>query len=509
MQTKKTSGMIKIYALAIGLGLSTTAANAQFNGIGGKIKDKTKDVKNNKKEKEETNSSGSSNSSSDNNVSGADLAAKGDAEYAKQNYKAALAYYKDAEKNGYTDGEMTMKMKECEKYANDPMSGTPQQKKQQALLEEASALLDAGKTNDGMAKLKEAYDACPKCSDSKEIEQLLGVQGKMDEMDAMKYSKPLVKDEGITGTIHQAHLKQIVFSKTNISKSGASESQFTNNFNLGDDIIGRVYMEKSNVNEKNGTVADRSHLGSFYLRLTIDGGKQYSHSLGIVQSKGDLERQYETNTGDYDTELAGSEATTFRFGISEKQDFFVKNLPYEFIYEYLWSLPAGNHKIKMEYVYDIPEDEVDPKNDLNNYLYTTKFGPEKILASGEFNLNVTEAGKVTAAKKICPKIDWVNNKLIKVPDGFTMIDREKKSGETIVKVVEIDNDWTYKKNVYGVILSRSIRGAAIVQDNATKLYHTEEITFSQENTSSGGSGYAKTLYTRYAFKNFCKECLGK
>ena len=494
--------------LLMAMGVGTGSVHAQINL--NKVKDKAKDVgnKKNKSDKSENSSNSSSNSSS--TESGADLAAKGDVEYTNKNYKAALAYYEDAEKNGYTDGEMKMKMSECRKYANDNMTGTPQHKKQEALAEEALVLIEAGNMEAGMNKLQEAHDACPTCPDAAEMKKMLGTRTQMDQLEAMKYNKPLVKDEGVTSPMHQAHMKQIVFSKTNISKSGASESQLSNSFNLGDDIIGRIYLEKSPANEKNVTVADRSFLGSFYLRLTIDGNKQFSHSLNIVKTKEDLERQYQTNNGDYDTDLAGGDVTTtFRFGISEKQDFFVKNLPYEFIYEYLWSLPAGNHKIKMEYVYDIPDDEISPKGDMESYLYTTKFGPEKVLATGEFNLNVTEAGKVTAAKKVCPKIDFQNNKLIKVPDGFTMVNREKKSTETIIKVVELDNDWTYEKNVYGIILSRFINGAAIVQDNATGLYHTEDVKFSQENTSSGGGTYGKTMYTRYSYKNFCKECLSK
>ncbi|HLP13317.1 MAG TPA: hypothetical protein VK177_15375 [Flavobacteriales bacterium] len=496
---------LKAVAVMVLLSLGSGSVYAQLNL--NKVKDKAKDVGSKKDKGSKSENSGNSSS---NTESGADLAAKGDAEYANKNYKAALTYYEDAEKNGYTDGEMKMKMTECRKYANDSTTGTPEQKKQEALAEEALALIEAGKMDEGMNKLQEAYDACPTCADAAEMKKILGTRTQMDQLEAMKYNKPLVKDEGITSPMHQAHMKQIVFSKTNISKSGASESQLTNSFNLGDDIIGRVYLEKSEANEKNVTVADRSFLGSVYLRVTIDGNKQYSHNLNIVKSKQDLERQYQTNSGDYDTELAGGEVTTtFRFGISEKQDFFVKNLPYVTIYENLWSLPAGNHKIKMEYVYDIPDDEISPKGDMESYLYTTKFGPEKVLATGEFNLNVTEAGKIIAAKKVCPKIEWYNNKLIKVPDGFTMINREKKSTETIIKVVELDNDWTYEKSYVGVILRRYINGAAIVQDNATGLYHTEDIKFSQENTSSGGSTYGKVMYTRSAYKDFCKECLAK
>lgn len=488
-------------------GLKNAAKNAASKSIESKPKEEKKE------DKKSESSSSESEVKVNKGESGQDLYEKGNVAYNAKNYKEALSYYEAAQNNGYNDGEMRMKMNECKKYT-EASAGTntdtnsPEYKKQQALLEEANVLIEAGKMNDGMAKLQQAHDACPTCPDAAELKQLLGAKGTMDQMDAMKYSKPLVKDEGITSETHKNNLKQIVFSKTNISKA-ASSSQFTNNFTLGDDIIARIYLEKSIENERNATGVE-TYKGSFYFRITIDGDAPYTQNIALFSNKSSMDDadRYDDAPRDYDSEL-GVGSTTFRFAVSNKPDKFSKNLPYNFIYEWFWNKPVGNHKVKIEYVYDIPDDDVDPANEMNSYLHTTKFGPEKILATGEFTINVTEAGKIAAAKKVCPNITWLNNKLIKVPDGFTMINKDKKANETIIKVVELDNDWSYEKNVFGIILKRYINGAAIVQDNTTKLYHSEDIKFGQENISSGGSGYGSTYYYRTRGKDFCKECLTK
>ena len=110
-------------------------------------------------------------------------------------------------------------------------------------------------------------------------------------------------------------------------------------------------------------------------------------------------------------------------------------------------------------------------------------------------------------------MSWLKGTAKVVPDGFNMVNKEKREGETIIKLVEYGNDWTYKKNVYGVILSRSIDAKALVQDQKTKLCFIIDITFGQENVSSGGAKYGPVYFSRKGeFSNpgstgyFVREC---
>ncbi len=163
----------------------------------------------------------------------------------------------------------------------------------------------------------------------------------------------------------------------------------------------------------------------------------------------------------------------------------------------MYDLPEGTHKVKVELVFDIPKDETETGSGYGEpKKYQTKFGKERVIAQGEFDINITSAGKIAAGKKLCPKNLWLKDNVKAVPDAFNMVNSAKRETEKILKVVVYDGEWTYIKNAFGVILSRKTTGKAIAQDLKSKLCYEIDLEFSQVNTSSGGSGYGKTQFTR-------------
>lgn len=270
----------------------------------------------------------------------------------------------------------------------ESMIGTPQQKRQEALGEEAVVLMEEGKMEAGMAKLQEAHDACPTCPDAAEIRKILGIQPQLSQMEDAKYTcKDIKSDNGISSTTHTQYVKKIVFSKSEIVKGQENSASFTNSFTLADNIYSRIYVEKApGFEAKNMGVCYNTPV---YLRYTINDGK----TTFPVDAGGNFGRANGDDTFfDKSTtwQMAMSPASANEgFPKSELQDFYDK----------MFSLPEGNHKIKIELVLDIPDDKIGP-SDLDSYMYTTKFGPEKLLAVGEFNITIKNADKATMKKKL-------------------------------------------------------------------------------------------------------------
>jgi len=442
--------------------------NAQFGGLKNKVKNTADNVGN----KDKNNSSSNSNNNKadvkiDANESGSDLAAKGDKSYEAEKWADALAYYEEAENRGYQDGMVKKRMNEC-------------------------------RDNMDPAKQKE------------EEKQLAGAQGQLNQMEAMKYKcDKIPTDNGTSGPTHTKNQKKIVFSKSEIAKGKENEAEFGNSFSLLDNIYCRVYLDKSIGYEAKNIAGCFNNTN--FIRFTFDDGAtkapdyiEHTEPTGIGAEELDKWTTWQPAI------LPSTADITFE---PSKVKVFVKLMRY---------LPVGKHKVKMEIVYDIPEDS---DNGYSKYLYTTKFGPEKVLSTGEFNITITEADKKAMYKKVCPlykkDIDLYNkpaftlvpnaNELVK---KATTVDWNKF---TLLKVVSEETDWTYKKNVYGIILSRSCGAGAYLLNKEDNFIYYSSVTFYQENTSSGGSGYSNTTssveeqnieYVRN-YDSFCKECIGK
>lgn len=163
--------------------------------------------------------------------------------------------------NGWKEtSEQEAYLKDCEgvqagqKQADQNAAAQP---KQDALLEEANAMIEAGNYAGAKAKINEAYNVCPTCDGANKLPDLAASMDKMVELDDMRYTcqeKYYKENEGITGKTHEKYMKKIVFSKSVITKGSENESNFTNSFSLTDDIYARMYFERP-VNDEPRNIA--------------------------------------------------------------------------------------------------------------------------------------------------------------------------------------------------------------------------------------------------------------
>lgn len=365
-------------------------------------------------------------------------------------------------------------------------------------------------------KMKQQAEDCRKQLGQQQADneqkQLNEAQAMLTQMEDMKYKCSNIEpDKEISGPMHTKYMKKLVYSKSEIAKGQENEASFTNTFNLTDNIYCRAYLEKSIGFEK-GNIGD-CYGGWNFMRWTFDNdATKMPEWLGEDKNSMGVEGTW--TTWQPAISPAGNDLNNDAAGIKN----FVRIVR---------NLPVGTHKIKMEAVYDIPDDEKPspPAKYIENCrLFTTKFGPEKVLATGEFTLNVTEEGKKALYKKVCPLykkiIDHYNSPAFTlVPNATELVKSATNidwSKFTLLKIVGT-NDWTYKKNYYGIILSRSTSGTAYLLNKETNFIHYSSCNFYQENISSGGAKYGSTTFDVEeqniefvrAFDSFCKECIGK
>jgi hypothetical protein len=453
MKKTRIIGLIAFSMLS--LSICNVSAQVDLKKLGGKAVDKAKDKK--ESNKQEANDSGKKEADSKSNIkvessdSGYDLMLKGDKEYEAENWKDALAYYEAAKSKGENDGMMTMKMNKCKEYMN---SNPEEEKKKKA---EISSLLN--------------------------------------KMEESRYKITPVDDDGFTHDFHKQNAGKIVFSKSEIAKSTTSDAAFGNKFSSTEDLYARVYLSRSMTNEAYSIGAYPTL--SFTYRITVDGQTFPSFAADEIQVPGDGEVYKKWTT--FQLALTPKASDVPEYPSSEMNNFFTK----------MYSLPEGNHKVKIELVFDIPEDTQGNQYGENKMLYTTKFGPERIVASGEFDFNITQAGKTAMGKKLCPNLPYLNNHVKLVPTAFEMVNGSKRENEKVVKVVVLGSDWTYAKNGYGIIVSRSLKGMAIILNTKTKLCEEVPLTFHEENISSGGSKYGKTTFSRSGgdYTYFLEDCI--
>lgn len=330
--------------------------------------------------------------------------------------------------------------------------------------------------------------------------------------------KPLaaITDDGMTSDLHKKNVGKIVFSKSEIPLTGASESALVNSFNLGDDIYTRFYMEKSLSNELRAIGAEDWHTSggrSLAMNIYVDGQQFISMpgTKNIYKEDGAF-FHFSPIDGDFSQQKSTTVHTSLShtWGRPSDEGAEYDMIMLDFFYN-AWLMSDGEHKIKIDLVFYLPPNGATPQQQ-----YQAAFGTHKVLASGEFTLNTTAAGKLTTAKKLCNMPDiknetqYWNKGLTKMTSATEWIKKAVDAETTVLKVVDGD-EWTYNKNYYGVILSRELWGMAYLKDNKTGLYYARTINFKEENISSGGSKYATATWEWVDYDNsakrWCKECL--
>lgn len=470
-----------------------------------------------------------------------ELIEKGDKAYGDKQYKEAKEFYEKAKAASSSDYDRRTAASEIFKVDNkikwcqgktEKIQGFYDKKEYQEVVDlydgrygekipfEENCLCDE--------KMKTLIEESRKGAVSQEGQAAAKRDAKKDEEEASMYKcSDLKPDAAITDPIHLKNKQKIVFSKAQILDGKINESSFTNSFEISDDIYSRIFLENS-VDFEHYNIGDCFNV-AYMVRWTFDDGKTVMPTwLGLnIDEIGD-----ETSKTSWSHRISPNVSQMSKY-INIKDKYGVNKEVVAFdiqtIKEYVnivKNLAHGTHKIKLEIVYDIPEDREKPNSSAEFHMkQTTKFGPEKILATGEFTLNVTEEGKRNLYKKVCPLYekneisDYNRTPFTVVSSASTLIKADKGidwSKYTLLKIVG-NPEWSYSKNRYGVILSRSVPAAAYVLNKEDGFIYRSNLDFSQENTSSGGATYGpiKTSveplnieFTR-AFDSFCKECIGK
>ena len=270
-----------------------------------------------------------------------------------------------------------------------------------------------------------------------------------------------VTDNGMTNDFHKVSIGKIVFAKTEILKATTTADGLTNSFELGDDIYGRVYLAKSMTNELVALGGSQGDDAIRY-RITVDG-----KSLSSSYFDGNI-----IWTTDPDVK---NEWTTFQLALSPSSVEGYPVLEYQGFFASIWELSTGSHKVKYELIMKT----------------STK---ENVIASGEFNLNVTEAGKTTTGNKVCPNISWSSMDASALPEAQGLVEKAKGPNDKIIKVILIAWEWKEQRDNNGTITARWMNGKTIFQDLKTKLYYDIDALFVQESTNNGIS-YGATQYS--------------
>ncbi|UKN02036.1 hypothetical protein K6119_00720 [Paracrocinitomix mangrovi] len=267
------------------------------------------------------------------------------------------------------------------------ISQTTDQQKQEVLYEQATPLIESGNYAGAVAKMQEAYDACPTCADAMTIKLQIDAMGQLTKLDDMKYTcSNIPTDQGVNYDFHKSNVGKILFSKTEIVKEKETSGMFETSFTTADNIYSRVYLPHSVQYECANMGMCFNNASNVMYRWTVDGGS-YSFSKSYYSDG--------TSTfNGYDQEVI-DQWTTWQPGLSPSSAEGYSSSDLQFFYSMLEFLPEGKHQIKLEIYIDIPEDEepTASRSEQNCHKYTTKFGAEKVLASGEFTLNVKESDK--------------------------------------------------------------------------------------------------------------------
>ena len=269
-----------------------------------------------------------------------------------------------------------------------------------------------------------------------------------DEENKKKYAamaaQNRAKDEGITNPIHQKYIQKIVFSASEISKTNPNENAFTTDFQITNPIHFRIYLKECIFNTH--VVAHEPSIienqGGLWCKIYFDGKLVRDKSFALNGNAGKYVKPEEKKT------------LTTLGGILNFKD---ENLgSFEYIKTMIENeviITPGKHTFKME-IYPRFMSDKGPTNEL--------------LASGEFNLNVTNGFVDPSNYVVCmptskKKDPALEAKFTNRLKGFLVANNDKS---VLKKFVLRSSEWEIEKNeTTGRILSRTMYGAAGFSNN--------------------------------------------
>jgi hypothetical protein len=195
---------------------------------------------------------------------------------------------------------------------------------------------------------------------------------------------------GITDPVHQAHLGEVVFTRTELDRNQMSEAALVNSFNLGDPIFFRVYMREPVINQLKAQLPGKSNYWvsratRYRARFTV-GGQVVETTFRIWGKAGDHET-WTTWRG----ELL-SRAEKFQPGSEVFREFLSRATQRGL-------MGVGTHRIKLEIIpYAI---NIDGDVNYNGSSNEPPVATGEVIATGELTLTVKPGSYSKSDPKIC------------------------------------------------------------------------------------------------------------
>ncbi|MBL7912052.1 MAG: hypothetical protein JNJ41_13420 [Bacteroidia bacterium] len=316
----------------------------------------------------------------------------------------------------------------------------------------------SNKQNEGLAKQKEENKKVAEASLSAE---------KAKEKEKFDDLHKKIKDEGITNVTHQKYLQKIVFSKTEISKTSPNENSFASDFQIASPIYFRIYLKEclynTHVVAHDPSIIENQ--GGLWCKIFLDGKLAWDKSFALNGNVGKYLKPEEKKT------------LTTLGGILNFKD---ENLgSYEYIKTMIEnenSLTPGNHSFRME---------IYPK------FMSDDRPTDELLASGEFNLNVTSNFVDRNNYVVC--MPTSKKKDLELEAKFTARLKEyfiaNKEKVELKKFVLRSSEWEIEKHeITGKILSKTMYGAAGLSKDGKCIFKVFSFTQFWD-----GNGYQSTI----------------
>ena len=247
---------------------------------------------------------------------------------------------------------------------------------------------------------------------------------------------------GAFGIMHEAHMGEVVFTRTELDRDQMTEAALASSFNLGDPIFFRVYMREPAV-----ALLQRKFPGqdSYWLaratrykaRFTVDG--QTVDTTFRIWGKSVDHKSWTTWRG----ELL-SRATKFQPGTEVFREFLSRATKRGL-------MGTGTHKIKLEIIPYASNIE----DNAESAQQPDAIGD--VAATGEFTLTVAPGSYSKSDPKICGHPAAQSNPALEQQILSRARTTWSRPEATPAKVVLTHSNWNYTRHpISGVILDRNI-----------------------------------------------------
>ncbi len=288
----------------------------------------------------------------------------------------------------------------------------------------------------------------------------------------------------VSSPAHAKFMKQVVFSNTEIKFKKEDVTKFKNKFNINEPVNIQFYLER--------TVADQT---SEYLNLGLGNLPQVT---GIIYVDNKI-------VGDWVVSalLPGHTGfnswTTNGYGLSTTEVSRQTNAALAWT-NALSDIAVGTHVVKIEIAvitFYTTNDKLRKSYSLNTAVPEGVTVIKDVMSTGEMTLNVTAQGKVEFAQKygIKPPTAAQKNAVLEKEMKALV---EAQYNDQVMKVVILDPQWGYNKNVYGVIVSRYVYGLTISK-NTEGVCEGSVFMFTQDKGE--GKNYGSTYISAVSSAN--------